>query len=162
MRKHIRAAALALLILAAGSVAAVRAEILPPYGEGQIGLQAVVLCESMTVRGKPAADSAAVQALRYGDRIIVCRQEDGWAECFLSDDVDAGPAGWVNSGYIAVDPAWFRTDEATPVFAWNDEAAPRVALLDKDVTLPVLKDEGEWLVVSLRGAAGWIHLNAAE
>ena len=26
-----------------------QAEILPPYGQGQIGLQAVVLCESLTV-----------------------------------------------------------------------------------------------------------------
>ena len=110
MKKHIWLIILTAAILTLGCVFAACAEILPPAGEGQIGLQAVVLCESLTVRGEPAADSAAVQALRYGDRIIVCRQEDGWAECFLSDDVDAGPAGWVNSCYIAVDPAWFRTD----------------------------------------------------
>ena len=35
--------------------------------------------------------------------------------------------------------------------------APKVALLDKDTLLPILKDDGEWLVVSLRGATGWIH-----
>jgi hypothetical protein len=34
--------------------------------------------------------------------------------------------------------------------------APKVGLLDADTTLPILKDEGEWLIVGLRGATGWI------
>lgn len=43
------------------------------------------------------------------------------------------------------------------VYAWDDKMAPKVALLEKDTTLPVLKEEEEWLIVSLRGAVGWIH-----
>ena len=35
--------------------------------------------------------------------------------------------------------------------------APKIALLDEDPRLPILKEEGDWYVVSLRGAAGWIH-----
>ena len=134
-----------------------RAEVLRPYGEGQIGLRAVVLCEALTVRQAPAASSGAVRTLSYGDFLIVSRQSEGWAECFLSDAVDASPAGWVNADYIAIDPAWYRTDGKTPVFAWSDTAAPKVALLDANTILPILKDEGEWLIVSLRGAIGWIH-----
>lgn len=145
-----------------GMGTACRAEIIPPYGEGQIGLQAVVLCESLTVRKGRSASSNAVKTLKYGDRIIVQERWDGWAECFLSDDVDAGPAGWVNSDYIAIDPAWYRTDETTPVYAWNDTMAPKVALLGKGETLPILKDDGDWLIVSLRGATGWIRKNAAD
>ncbi len=136
--------------------------ILPSHGEGQIGLQAVVLCESLTVRQAPSASSKAVKTLKYGDFMVVQKQVDGWAECFLSDDVDAGPAGWVNTEYIFIDPAWYRTNEKTPVYAWNNTTAPKVALLDKNTTLPVLKDDGEWLIVSLRGATGWIHKNKAE
>lgn len=138
------------------------AEILPPHGEGQIGLQAVVLCESLTVRQKPATSAKAVKKLNYGDLIIVVNQSDGWSECFLSDSEDEGPAGWVISDYLIVDPAWYRTDEATPVYAWNETTAPKVALLDANTTLPILKADGEWLIVSLRGAAGWIHAEPAE
>ena len=29
--------------------------------------------------------------------------------------------------------------------------------LDPETFLPILKDEGEWIIVSLRGATGWIH-----
>ena len=86
----------------------------------------------------------------------------GWEQCFLSDDVDACPGGWVNEDYLAIDPAWYRTEASTPVYAWNETTAPKVALLDRNTTLPILKEEGEWLIVSLRGAAGWIQKGEGE
>ena len=139
-----------------------QAEILPAHGEGQIGYQAVVLCESLTVRQERSASSKSVKTLHYGDTFAVQDSWDGWASCFTSDDVDAGQTGWVNSDYIIINPTWYRTDEATPVYAWDDRMAPKVALLSKDTTLPILKDDGEWLIVSLRGASGWIYKNAAD
>ncbi len=162
MMKHKKALLVALMMMLLSVITAVHAEILPPWGEGQIGLEAVVLCESLTLRQKPSADSKAVKKLSYGDRFPVQNVENGWAQVFLSDAVDAGPSGWVNSDYLIIDPAWYRTDEATPVYAWDDTSAPKVALLDKGTTLPILKDQGEWLIVSLRGATGWIHKTAAD
>ena len=163
MKKRTLKAALAVFLAMIASVSLARAEIIPPYGEGQIGLQAVVLCETLTVRRAPAASSEAVTTLHYGDRIIVQPETGGWATCFLSDAVDEGPAGWVNEEYLAIDCAWYRTEERTPVYAWNDTMAPKVALLDADATLPILKQDGDWLIVSLRGATGWVHCpNGAE
>ena len=165
--KRILFTVLALAVLLSGSVAAVRAEIIPPYGEGQIGLQAVVLCEELTLREKPDVSARAVKTLPYGTRISVTeneeirKQSNGWAYCVLGDSEDA-TVGWVNPDYIVVDPAWYRTDGKTPVYAWNDPAAPKVALLDKDTLLPILKEDGDWLVVSLRGAVGWIRKTAAD
>lgn len=155
MKKHIRTIILALLVLAVAGIAAVHAEILPPYGEGQIGLTAVVLCEELTLRKDPSASAGAVETLQYGSLINVMKQENGWAYCVFGDSEES-PAGWVKTDYITVDPAWYLTTAATPVYAWNDAAAPKVALLDKDTRLPILKDDGDWLVVSLRGASGWI------
>lgn len=145
------------MMLLLGSMGMAQGEILPAYGEGQIGLQAVVLCETLTLREEPNAASKAVKTLHYGDQIIVQPETGGWAACFLSDHVEGGRAGWVSEDYLVIDPTWFRTEEATPVYAWNDTMAPKVALLDPNTTLPILKDEGEWLIVSLRGAAGWIY-----
>ena len=143
--------ALALLV-----VSSCQAEILPPRGEGQIGLQAAILCENLTVRQAPGADAGIIDQLHYGDFIIVMKQSDGWAEICTSDSEDA-MTGWVNADYLAIDPAWYRTDAATPVYAWNDASAPKVGLLDQGITLPILKDEGDWIIVSLRGATGWIR-----
>ena len=162
MKNHAFITVLAALILLLGSVGTAQAEIIPSHGEGQIGLPAVVLCETLTLRQQPSASSKAVKTLRYGDRIIVQPETGGWAACFLTDSVDGGRAGWVNENYLAIDPAWYRTEGKTPVHAWNDPDAPRVALLDENTTLPILKAEGAWLLVSLRGAAGWIYTPEAR
>ena len=146
------ALALAMLLIAV----AAQAEIIPPYGEGQIGLRAVILCEKLTLREAPRSNAGIVDELTNSDFIIVTKQLDGWAEIMRSDSVDASPAGYVNADYLMIDPAWYRTTGTTPVYAWNDVTAPKVGLLDADTTLPILKDEGDWLIVGLRGATGWI------
>lgn len=145
---------LSVLALMMGTVC--HAQIIPPYGPGQIGFQAVVLCESLSLHQDPDYGSPSVKTLNYGDRIIVMDQSNGWAHCVLGDSEDS-LSGWVNADYLAVDPAWYKTEENTAVYAWNDRTAPKVALLGANTTLPILKDDGDWMVVSLRGAAGWIN-----
>ena len=135
-----------------------QAQIIPAKGPGQIGYTAVVLCDSLSVRQESSTDSETVKTLHYGDKFMVTQQKDGWAECMLSDAVDAAPEGWVKSEYVAIDPAWYRTDGKTAVYAWNSTSAPKVALLDDDTVLPVLRQEGDWIIVSLRGAVGFIRL----
>ena len=61
MRKRIWLAVLLSVILPCAGIARIRAEILPAQGEGQIGYQAVVLCESLTVRQERSASSKAVE-----------------------------------------------------------------------------------------------------
>lgn len=149
-------ALLTALVLMIASIACAQAEIIPAHGYGQIGLQAVVLCEELSLRSGPSASSDKVRTLEYGDLPIVMKQSNGWAYVALGDSEDS-PTGWVNADYIAIDPAWVRTEERTPVYAWNDTLAPKVALLDANTTLPILSDEGAWLIVSLRGAVGWVQ-----
>ena len=137
-----------------------KAEILPPHGEGQTGLQAVVLCDSLTLRKDRSVSSEAIQALPYGSLIMVQTVEEGWAHCVATES--EGPAGWVKSDYLAIDPAWYICDETIPVFAYGGHMAPKVALLSRGDKLPIIKDEGDWLVVSLRGASGWIYKTAQD
>ena len=156
MKKHVWLMILTVMIMIIGSMMTVQAEIIPPYGEGQIGLSAVVLCENLTLREAPGANAGILDSLHDGARIIVSEQKDGWAHIFTGDSEDSAE-GWVKAEYLAIDPAWYRADSATPVYAWNDTSALKVGLLDKDTVLPILKDDGEWIVVGLRGASGWIH-----
>ena len=156
MKKHVWLTILTVMIMIIGSMMTVQAEIIPPYGEGQIGLSAVVLCENLTLRQAPGANAGVLDTLHDGARIIVSEQKDSWAHIFTGDSEDSAE-GWVKAEYLAIDPAWYRADSATPVYAWNDTSALKVGLLDKDTVLPILKDDGEWIVVGLRGASGWIH-----
>jgi len=165
MKKYGWLSALAALVLALGCVGTVSAEVIPTEEPGQqIGYTAVVLCEKLTLREQPSASSRAVRTLNYGDRPIVvdadredgARRENGFVYCTLGDSIDS-PVGWINEDYIFINPAWYIANKNTPVYAWNDTAAPRVALLDGDTRLPILKEEGGWYLVSLRGAVGWIR-----
>ena len=97
MKKHVWITILIVMTLVIGSIWTVQAEIIPPYGEGQIGLTAVVLCSNLTVRKDRSASSEAVTTLNAGARFMVQNQVDGWADCFISDDVDGGCSGWVNA-----------------------------------------------------------------
>ena len=161
MKKYTWITLLIALVLMLGSITTVQAEIIPPYGPGQIGYSAAILCDTLTLRQGPSASAKTKRTLKYGDHIIVMEESDGWAHVTLGDSEDS-PMGWVNADYIIVDPAWYQTDAKTPVYAWDDTSAPRVALLDADTTLPILKDEGKWLIVSLRGATGWIRKTAND
>ena len=165
MKKFGWTAILAALILAFGCIAVVHAEIRPPVGPGQqIGYPAWVLCDKLTLREKPNSSSKAVQVLNYGEHLIVvgadtkqgAKKENGFVYCCLNDSEDS-PGGWVLADFIVINPAWYVTEKSTTVYAWNDTAALKVALLDKGTQLPILKEEGDWYLVSLRGAAGWIH-----
>ena len=156
MKKRVWLPILTALVLLIGTIGVVQASIIPSQGPGQIGYSSVVLCQELSIRKDPNSGSKVVKKLKYGDRFVVMDQKKGWAQVILSDDVDAEPAGWVNADYIAIDPAWLKTDGSTYVYAWNSTKAPKVALLDKGTKLPILKEEGDWYCVSLRGAAGWV------
>jgi uncharacterized protein YgiM (DUF1202 family) len=132
------------------------ASIVPSQGPGQIGYSSVVLCNSLTLHSSASFGSSSLQTLKYGDRIIVMSQEGEWAHVVLGDSEDS-LQGWVDSDFIAVDPAWYQTEDDTAVYAWDDTSAPKVALLDRGTSLPILRDDGNWILVSLRGAAGWIN-----
>jgi uncharacterized protein YgiM (DUF1202 family) len=165
MKKHVWLTVMTALILMFGCIGVVHAEVKQPLGPGQqIGYPAVVLCESLTLREKPDSSSKAVQTLKYGEQVIVvnadtkqgAKKENGFVYCCLNDSEDS-PVGWVLADYIVVNPAWYVTEKKTTVYAWNDTAALKVALLDKGTKLPILKEEGDWYLVSLRGAVGWIQ-----
>ena len=62
MKKHVWLTILALvMMIILGSVITAQAEIIPPYGEGQIGLSAVVLCEDLTLRQAPGTNAGILE-----------------------------------------------------------------------------------------------------
>ena len=133
------------------------AAVIPAEGPGQIGYSSVVLCDGLTLHDAPTADSAVTEILKSNDRIIVMDVENNWAQVVLGDSEDS-LSGWVDISYLAVDPAWYLTEEDTPIYAWDDTSAPKVAVVEDETYLPILKDNGDWLIVSVKGASGWVNV----
>ena len=144
------------------------ATIIPPAGldedykawTGIDATPAVVLCQSLSVfedRGDQGGKK--ISTIYYtGTTRPVLESWDGWAKIQYSDGAEPG---WVRSDYLLMDPAWYRCDDATQVYAYPDSMSPCVALLGTGDELPIITQydteyEG-WVCVSLRGAAGWIR-----
>ncbi len=136
------------------------ADIEPAHGHGMIGYEAVVLSERLTVRQSADTRARSVRRLSFGDTFIVSSEVDGWCDCFLSET--GGPVGYVLSDYIAIDPMYFIADESTVVYAWDSVYAKKVAMVGTGTRMPILMERGGWLLVSLRGASGWIHMNRED
>ena len=130
------------------------AEIIHPAGPGQMGYDAVVLSKNISLRPTTNANAKAVKRLNYGDRMAVMSVGNGWCEVYLSET--EGLSGYVLETYILIDPAYITIEESTPVYAWKATNAKRVGLISKGETYPIIRMEGNWLLISLRGAAGWM------
>ncbi|MBR4235517.1 MAG: hypothetical protein IKR85_05575 [Clostridia bacterium] len=161
MKKVVRVMVIAALVLALCGIGTVQAAIIPPSGVGQIGISAIVGCEQLNMYEARDTSSKVVLELDFGSHIIVLNQADGWAECVDSDSLDA-LHGWVAADELILDPAFYLTEATTNVYAWNDTSAPKAAVLDEYTLVPVLKIDGEWLVISWRGATGWINTGSAR
>ena len=64
MKKRILLTILTALIIVTVSVSLAHAEVIPPYGEGQIGLHAAILCGELSLREAPGASSKVVKTLK--------------------------------------------------------------------------------------------------
>ena len=145
--------------------ASASATVLPPEGisagylsfTGIEACRAVVLCESLSVSDE--RDGSVIDKLYFGDTFMTSESWDGWANCTYAD---GSKSGWVRSDYIVIDPAYCLTDSQTAVYAYGNTMAPRVALLDSGTKLPIIAEMGDWYVVSLRGASGWIRKTPAD
>ncbi len=110
-----------------------------------------VLCESLSLKQLPSASSDTLLTLSYGSTFQVHQEKEGW---YYIDD--QGTKGWVNTKYVLLNPSYYTTGKETPAYAYGDQEAKRVGLIDPGVKLPVIAELADYYVVSLRGASAFI------
>lgn len=143
------------------------ATILEPKGvdlafklsSGVEAVESVVLCRSLSAHLDYDATSRKMKTLSMGDTFLTWSTEGEWQNCYYAEGKD--PV-WVRSYYVVDDPSYYLTDGQTPVYAYDDLNAPRVALLGRNEELPIIMETDRWCVVSLRGASGWIRKTSKD
>ena len=158
MKKRAFAAIAALALCLACACA--RGEILPPEGPGMLGTPAVVLCRELAVRQDMVDSAPEVKILNGGDVFYYQYAAEGWYDCWLS--ASEGRCGYVRGDCVLSDPAWYVAEKDVLVYAWNDAAANRLAQMKKGEKLPIIRQEGAWLLLSLGGGAGWVNKSARD
>lgn len=150
-----------MLVLVAGTACAT---ILDPRGvdleyklnTGIEAKRAEVLCKSLSALEAPNTRARKVKTFSAGQTFLTWQSEDIFLNCFYSYDHE--PA-WVRDYYVLVDPHYYRTDSGTPVYAYGSTSAPRVGLTDTGDVYPIIMENDHWVVISIRGASGWIRKN---
>lgn len=115
-----------------------------------------VLCQSLTMRESASASAKAVYTLVYGDTVDILAQDGVWTQV----SAQAGAqrvTGWVRGEYLLTDPAQYVSAGETAVYAYPGEGAPRVGLLADGETHPVIARLDGYIVISLRGASGFVR-----
>lgn len=153
-------ATMLLVACVAVCASATLAEIRPPQGDyplspGVSGKQCIILCEEISLREKPSFDASIVDTFAYGTQFTTSLQHDGWIN-FVSTR-DGSSYNWVRAEYVLIDPAFYITEKETPVYAYDGADSLRIALLDADMELPIIKETSAGYFVSLRSASGFIR-----
>ena len=112
-----------------------------------------VLCDSLTLRSKPDINSKSLRSLKNGQKLLISMREGEWYHVYVSEHVE----GWVKSEYVLVNPPLYVTEAETPAYAYGSRFAPRVALLSKNETLPIIHTTEDYYIISLRGASAWVE-----
>lgn len=120
---------------------------------GIYAYDAYVLCDSLTLRSEADINSRSLRSLSFGQKLLVSMRQGEWYHVYLSKHVE----GWVKSEYVLVNPALYVTEAETPAYAYGSRYAPRVALISKGETLPIIYSNAAYYVVSIRGASAWIE-----
>jgi len=119
---------------------------------------AVQLCKTLEICDD--RNGHVIMTHDYADGCLpVIEIWDGWAQIYIADENETG---WVRSEFLLMDPAWYVCEASTEVYADDDPLAPRVALLNAGSSLAIIREDAEWVLVSMEGGAGWIRKTPAD
>lgn len=115
-----------------------------------------VLCQTLTVRESASASAKAVHTLAYGDTVDILAQVGVWTQGSAQNGTQR-VTGWVRGEYLLTAPAQYVSAGETAVYAYPGEGAPRAGLLADGETHPVIAQLDGYIVISLRGASGFVR-----
>ena len=94
----------------------------------------------------------AIASLPYGTTLTCTGEKHpGWLEVTAAEQT-----GWVREEFLLLNPSYLTFAEETPVLAWPSAEASWIGLLSAGTSAPVLGEVDGYIVISLRGASGFV------
>ena len=100
----------------------------------------------------------SVSTLTPRGTIATILEESGsWYHVVYRDGDGMRRSGFVRKEYVLMNPTYFTPEGETPVYAMPSGDAKRVGLIDGGTSYPVIGLYDGFLVISLRGASGFVE-----
>lgn len=115
-----------------------------------------VLCESLSLRERPIASSAALITLPYGATCEILDGNDLWYIITYHDLNGYRYEGYVRNEYVLVNPQYYSPVAETAVYAMPSAESKRVGLIEVGTSYPIIGEMDGYYAISLRGASGFV------
>ncbi len=136
-------------------------DALPPEIDVSNLRRAVVICEGLSLRELPKASEKRLALMPNGSHGYILGEQDGWLQLrYLHREKNQPPevcVGWVQKEYTVENPLYIHLKQRTNVLAFDSQEAPVVGQTSANARLAVIGNVGDYYVVNLRSASGFVH-----
>lgn len=123
----------------------------------------VVISQNVTLRESPSTTAKQLARPTNGTVLDILSEQNGWYYVRFWDGKSTMPIeGYVRTNFVVRDPMFVTTTQATYVYSMPDRGAKMVGQLVSGTQLVVIGEYGDFWVVNLRSASGFIHKNDIE
>lgn len=128
------------------------------YDQGVPVYPGVVISQNVSLRESPSTGATRITSIPNGSVLDLLDEQSGWYYVAYYDGVNVNPLeGWVVVDFIVRDPSFVTTTKSTYVYAMPSLDSKKVGQLISGTQLVVIGEYGDFWVVNLRSASGFIH-----
>lgn len=119
---------------------------------------AIVISKSISLRVEPNVRSERITTLPNATLLNVLEDQGHWLYVYAwSLEEKAYVQGWLKSDFVVRNPRFVTTHKATFVYAIPDRGGKKVGEVISGTQLVIIGEYGNYWVVNLRSASGFIH-----
>lgn len=123
----------------------------------------IVIAQSISLRESPSTRAKRIASLPNGAMFDLLDEQNGWYRVSYWDGKSQTPLeGWVLVDFVVRDPSFITTTKATYVYATPSRSSKKVGELVSGSQVVVIAEFGDFWVVNLRSATGFIYKKDVE
>lgn len=123
----------------------------------------IVISQSVSLREAPSTGARRIASIPNGSVLDLLDEQNGWyyVRCWDSK-TQTEMEGYVVVDYVVRDPLFVTTTKSTYVYSTPDRGSKKVGQLVSGTQLVVIGEWGDFWVVNLRSASGFLYKRDIE
>ena len=123
----------------------------------------IVISQNVSLRENPSTGARRIASIPNGAMFDLLDEQNGWYYVSYYDGKNASPLqGWVVVDFVVRNPSFLTTTKSTYVYSTPTRSSKKVGQLVAGTQLVVIGEYGDFWVVNLRSASGFIYKRDVE